>query len=770
MEILGSHIELSEARVAYNKYRLQFQEEADRAVMSFCDKYQANASLDDVVHRAKAQITESIQPTIDLCIKTLIGHNVLTVDQAQFEVLYGGYQDIWGEAFFQIYDKYAEIVMDQKQLDEYRVARRQNRSRWQGGGFGLSGALQGAAMAGALNILTGAGHMVFNGLGKVISSISSSMEKNKIFNDPNTYDTLANGVWLATFSLHIALIDCLSRTGADPLPQAGAVGDEDLRNSAALLNNAKLIQDTEQCRQAMIRSFQLNPYAEDWYIYALERFGDVTGSLSDAERYFGLSVLQMRKAKELDDFAKTLPIDTEALALAAKQEIQDKKEKLNYYDETEHTQIILDTLKQYDLAHRTVDNIVMPTRSLADIARQELSAIEKVEATINYDSLTSIAEGIEKISEYTSPVAQNHQQRLQSRWDQLDITLRTVDTLLPNHTTILCETPAQAERFRVIAQELSQRLQDCGEGYTAEQPLQTLQRQLISDGTPPKLLKAYQDEIAAQLAQIDLTLRTTLGKVYPTREAARAAEATYDQIRADLEAGNPRKNGDKFRQRIEAADLSEETKRELKDELFQLENAKELKTAKTFSTITSAIILAIVIGSYFFSLSGTVEFAHKDVIVRGVSLMVTDVEVVDHFTFVDGLKNGLVVFGRCIGDIFVNGFFEYIGGFSYGLIGNIIWAFLGLFWVVIKEFFIGIGRYFVSLVVTLLQAAPITYYIGYVIGSAIPLAATQFNFDEDTQEENVKRIKGWKLHKIIFTVLIIVALAAASIYFIYSGK
>lgn len=123
--------------------------------------------------------------------------------------------------------------------------------------------------------------------------------------------------------------------------------------------------------------------------------------------------------------------------------------------------------------------------------------------------------------------------------------------------------------------------------------------------------------------------------------------------------------------------------------------------------------------------------------------MVTDVQIVDSFTFVDGLKNGLVVFGRCLGDVFVNGFSDYVGGFDYGLLGNIIWAFLGLVWVAFKHFLIFIPRYFVSLVITLFQSAPITYHIGYVIGSAVPLAVSQLCFDEDKQEENVRRIKGW---------------------------
>lgn len=770
MDILGSNIEVSEARTAYNRYRLCFQKEADQAVIAFRDKYQNNASLDDVITKGEAQITQSIQPTIELCVKTLIDCNVLTVDQAQFEELYGGYKNIWGEAFLQLYDKYAEIIMDQKQLDEYRVMRRKSRGRWQGGGFGLSSALQGAATAGVLNILASAGHMVFNGIGKVVSSISAGMGKNKIFNDPNTYGSLAEGVWLATFSLHIALVDCLNRTGADPLPLAGVVGDEDMKNSIAFLNNAKLLDDTEQCRSTLIRSFRLNPYSEDWYAYALERFGDRDGSLETAGQYFGISTVQEKKARILDNYAKDLPFDTEELALAAQQKIRAKKEQLHYQGETEYTRIIKDAVNRYDLAYRSVENIVLPTRNEADIARQELAAIEAIETNINFNDLSSIAEAKERISIYTSAVAKHHQEALQAEWDRLDIEQRSVDTLLPNHTAILCDSSAQAQRFRSIAQKLSQRLQACGEGCAAEGPLQALQRQILTDGIPLKLLEAYQDEINSRLAQIDLTLRSTLGKEYPTREAARAAETVYAQIRADFETGNPRKNGDTFRQWIKGADFSDEIKCELENELFQLENSKELKTIKTLSLLSGIILLAIVIGSYFFSISGTEAYANKSVVIGGIPLLIRKAEVVEQLGFTDGFKNGLLVFGHSIIASLAEGVSNYLDGFHFGLIGNAVWLFLGLFVIIIKVFLLAIARYFVTLFVAFFQQGPLLYYIGYIIGAAIPIGVAQFSFDEDKQEENINRLKRWTVPKVLLTIFAVIAIAVISIYFISHGK
>lgn len=63
---------------------------------------------------------------------------------------------------------------------EYRRLRKASRGRWQGGGFGVGGAIKGAAQAGMMNMGTGAIHSVVNGLGNIKSEIKASRKKSKI--------------------------------------------------------------------------------------------------------------------------------------------------------------------------------------------------------------------------------------------------------------------------------------------------------------------------------------------------------------------------------------------------------------------------------------------------------------------------------------------------------------------------------------------------------------------------------------------------------------
>ena len=118
------------AREAYNKYRLLFQEEADRAQSRFYQFYQQNQSLDDVIKNTPEQIKQSITPVIESCVNLLVQHNILIIDTVRFEEEYPEIQDIWAEPFLRLCDQYAEITLEQKALDEYRVARREGRSRF----------------------------------------------------------------------------------------------------------------------------------------------------------------------------------------------------------------------------------------------------------------------------------------------------------------------------------------------------------------------------------------------------------------------------------------------------------------------------------------------------------------------------------------------------------------------------------------------------------------------------------------------------------------
>ena len=205
--LLGQDVAISEAAESYNTYRKLFIGQAKTAANQFFDMYERNQSLEDVVRKTPDQIAACIAPSVELCIQILVDHGVYTIDREQFSSTYRSYLDRWKKAYEAICDQYDSIVSEQEELDQYRVARRENRGRWVGGGFGVGGALKGAATAGAMNMVSGAAHRVVNGVGKIFSSLSASSEMRKIFNDSKTRSSLARSVWNTVFYLHYALIE-----------------------------------------------------------------------------------------------------------------------------------------------------------------------------------------------------------------------------------------------------------------------------------------------------------------------------------------------------------------------------------------------------------------------------------------------------------------------------------------------------------------------------------------------------------------------------------
>lgn len=742
-ELLGQTIEISESRVQYNKYRKRFTSEAKQAAKRFRADYQNNnRGLVNVIENTPEQIQRAMEPTIDYCIQTLVDHGILTIDQSRFEELYEDDLSLWQKPYLRICDKYAEITMEQDELDAYRVARRENRGRWVGGGFGLGGAIKGAATAGALNMVSGAAHMVVNGIGKLISSSSASSAMQKIFTDENTEKSLEDSVYDMAFRLHLCLLECLSRTDADTVPWQGRLLENEVDRAKSILNNVSRISDQEEQQFALLEAFYLNPYAQKWYAIALQEFGDADGTVESTAKYFGVTTVWREKRDNLDTFAASLPLDTEPLAQQALSKIEERKKWLSFTDETEHTKAVSKAVADFDLQYRTVDGYVFLTREEADAVKIEFAQIQEIEAATDMDSITSVESAQKQLEQYHSLVAQKHQEIMAKRWGELDKKRRSVFTNLPNVEPVLLDSPEAASAAQKTADMLTQCLESCKADSNPEAALQAMKNRVDAETLPEKVRACYAAEVQRLLHEIDLKERTAFHKEYTTRAAAASARQAYTGIDADIQAQDLRKQAATLRSRIDAADLSSTAKESLKKKLFRKEHATEIHAAQIFSGISGWILIGLILVSYLFNLSCTADFAYTQHVFFGYSFMLADITVCPHLTFLDGLKNALVVFGHCAGEIFINGFYAYIEGFGRGLIGSIIWAVVGVFWVLIKYGFLAIPRFILCTITVFFQRGSLLYYVGYLLGTGLILSILTLNQNEGDEENILRKLFG----------------------------
>lgn len=115
---------------------------------------------------------------------------------------------------FDIVDgRYRKIILTADQEIQYREARKEDRMMWQGGGFGVRGAISGALKAEAMNMATGAAHSLFNSIGNAKTTAKANAEKEELFKELSTVNDLADGVRKNVFFIHFALVDALRKNG-----------------------------------------------------------------------------------------------------------------------------------------------------------------------------------------------------------------------------------------------------------------------------------------------------------------------------------------------------------------------------------------------------------------------------------------------------------------------------------------------------------------------------------------------------------------------------
>lgn len=765
--IFGQKVQVPPNRVAYNSIRMEFIKMANEAAAQYEKLYKQDGSIQKVINGLGEQMHDCLAPALDHCISTLIQHGVIDIDVQAFAERYQSFAEPCAEAFNDVYDRYAEVVMDEEELNEYRKARREGRARWQGGGFGLAGALSGAVTAGALNLVMGAGHMVFNAIGRTFSSIATSFKLSKIYDDPNTCKTLLKGLRLSVFNLHFALVCCLDELDIDHVPASGLVTPEEHRQGEAILSNVDKLPTEDDKQAALLRVFDLDPYQALWYSYVLQHYGDQDGQLSNTAHYFGVLTVDEEKHSLLAKFAESFVIDTEQQALAAQEKIDAYRKKLAYFEPLLETQTVLQAVKRFDEEYRTVDGIVCSTREAADQARKESADVRRILRTADGDDLLALKQAEVALSQYHSPVAVDAQNEIGKRRQAAELAARTVEPRLEGTEPIVCDDADEAEALRGYDNILYARLKQCGEGIEAETALAALKSDMVRVGYPAQIQDIYLAEINRLLADIDRAKRTVFGTEYPTQERAVAAKAAYDTLREQVAAPEAKKTADDLRNAIAQSDLPNAQQEELRDTLFENENEKELKAAKKLSAISGVIILIIVACTVAFGLKFTPALASKNVSFLGQNLVMTTQEVSDDLGYVDGLRNGVLIFGHAIVEIFVGAFYDYIAGFDHGFLLNMVWAVLGLFWVFMKYTFFAVAHYCATIVLAFFQKATLGYYVGYLISAPIPFAVSKFNFNEDEREENVAKVKEMKPRRIAKWIVILLLAIGISIAFIW---
>lgn len=277
-------ITVSPERVEYNAIRLKYQKLAEKSTKDFSEKWFKD--MDDLHERASTVVFNAVMPVVDVAISDLVARGIVDIDEKYFLENYLEFS--WEKDFEEIDEQYTQIVLNAEELDAYRTARRQSRSRFVGGGFGLEGAINGMAKAGAANLAIGALHGTFNLGAKAITSAVNAVKKSQLFNAPATKTALVDAFYQQLFLVHTALIEAIN--DKKPNSISGWVDKEEALKATRLFENVKKGRVSKQEAENMLPEIlSLNPYDEAVYMYWMQDYGDDNNSLERTAEYFGIT-------------------------------------------------------------------------------------------------------------------------------------------------------------------------------------------------------------------------------------------------------------------------------------------------------------------------------------------------------------------------------------------------------------------------------------------------------------------------------------------------
>lgn len=160
----------------YNKLRKRFFNKAVYNCQQFGKTYYNCGKIDIAWGIFQTGVDAVLREGSGVACKELFSQGIYDVTEDSFlNEYYDQYMDI-DQIINPIVEKLEQVEDISNQLEYQRELKKASRGRWEGGGFGLKGALAGAATASALNAAGG----LLHGIGDMISSSSDNAKIRKL--------------------------------------------------------------------------------------------------------------------------------------------------------------------------------------------------------------------------------------------------------------------------------------------------------------------------------------------------------------------------------------------------------------------------------------------------------------------------------------------------------------------------------------------------------------------------------------------------------------
>ncbi len=389
--LFGMEYEVSDARVVYNNYRASFYNEAKKAKEKLYEYFKSaepsgRADFDKVVDSGRSMINNALVITVKLLTeKELYEYSVDSIKRICVEPL-----TKFEDAAAAVYNQLDNIDMA---LRREEAARQQEidsaSSSWSGGGFGLAGALKGAATAAALNAASGA---VTKALTSGDAKRAKSAHEMKIYNLLNGSETvreLCTALYDDIFCLIKTYVKILTE---DKNENIGVVTDEEIIKSNDIFTNIKsgIYEDKPEVeRQMWIKLFMLYPYDINYYVHLLKVHKEVFDEAKKLVEWYNMPMVELADTLLFEKYSFADITELEA-AQNQKELIVAELEKFGV-TESNLTYIADGKIEEILVQRRIYDEILYETEEDCEYAKVlDMKLQETIDAT-DRNSLEDLA-------------------------------------------------------------------------------------------------------------------------------------------------------------------------------------------------------------------------------------------------------------------------------------------------------------------------------------------------------------------------------------------
>ena len=324
------------------QYHRQFAKLAVEGVEAFIKQSAECHSLSTLCRLFDKYIKIAHKMSGDLACKCLFDSGIYTINT---ELFLNEYQEEYMDVTPYIESIVESVEAIQDKDAEYRyhsMLKDASRGRWQGGGFGIGGALKGAVTAGALNLAGDTFHGITGALAKACHNTDISDMENAVFHDPDT-----------KYSMQVAIFECvLGGFWAlyDELEDQGIRSDVRIsRDEAhALSENAtKYATNPEQKLELLVKAVFSDPFDFELFESLIVFAPSIDGAEAFA-RKMGIDLL-ISENQKIENMRKL-----QIIRAMPQKNIEDEYKKLTMFYVAENTEGIK---AEEDI--KTLENLVL---------------------------------------------------------------------------------------------------------------------------------------------------------------------------------------------------------------------------------------------------------------------------------------------------------------------------------------------------------------------------------------------------------------------------